>query len=101
MPSKSDTSLFIYIKGLVTIYLLVYVDAIIITSSSPSIVDALLAYLHSEFAIKDLGDLHFFLGIEVKKAPDAILLTQEKYATDLVRHVGMLACKPVPTPLLT
>jgi hypothetical protein len=101
MPSKADITLFIYLKGSITIYLLVYVDDIIVTSSSPSAIDALLLDLKSEFAIKDLGDLHFFLGIEVKKVAEGVLLTQEKYATDLLRRVGKLACKPVPIPLST
>jgi hypothetical protein len=99
IPSKADISLFIYKKGTVTIYLLVYVDDIIITSSSPAAIEALLADLRSEFALKDLGSLNYFLGIEVKKMSNGILLSQEKYATDLLRRVGMLACKPVPTPM--
>ncbi|KAK1609824.1 hypothetical protein QYE76_033497 [Lolium multiflorum] len=48
---------------------------------------ALLRDLNKNFAIKDLGDLHFFLGIEVKKLNDGLLLTQEKYATDLLDKV--------------
>jgi hypothetical protein len=79
--------------------LLVYVDDIIITSSSLAAIEALLADLRSDFALKDLGSLNYFLGIEVKKMFDGILLTQEKYATDLLRHVGMMACKPAPTPM--
>jgi hypothetical protein len=75
------------------------VDDIIITSSSPAAIDALLANLKSDFAINDLGDLHYFLGTEVRKVDDGVLLTQEKYATDILRRVGMLQCKPVPTPL--
>jgi hypothetical protein len=101
IPSKADIFLFTYLKGSITIYLLVYVDDIIIASSSLLVVDALLLDLKSEFAIKDLGDLHFFLGIEVKRVADGVLLTQEKYATDILRRVGMLACKPVPTLLST
>jgi hypothetical protein len=100
-PSKVDIFLFIYNKGSIIIYLLVYVDDIIITSSSPSAIDALLADLKTNFAIKDLGDLHYFLGIEVKKVTDEILLTQEKYASDILHHAGMLLCKPAPTPLST
>jgi hypothetical protein len=73
--------LFIYAKGSVTIYLLVYVDDIIVTSSSPEVVDALLSDPNMDFALKDLGDLHYFLGIEVKYAADGLLLTQDKYAT--------------------
>ena len=66
VPSKSDTSLFIYNKSHTSIFVLIYVDDIIVTSSSNDAVTALLKDLNSEFALKDLGDLHFFLGIEVK-----------------------------------
>ena len=59
----------------------------------------LLKDLSAEFALKDLGDLHFFLGIEVRKLEDGLHLSQEKYANDLVRRVGLQGCKPVPTPL--
>jgi hypothetical protein len=55
-----------YKKGVITIFLLVYVDDIIVTSSSPTAIDALLADLKADFAIIDLGPLHYFLGIEVK-----------------------------------
>jgi hypothetical protein len=68
--SKGDTSLFIYMKGTVTIFLLIYVDDIIVTSSSNKAVEALLSDLHSDFALKDLGDLYYFLGIEVEKTKE-------------------------------
>jgi histone deacetylase 1/2 len=55
--------------------------------------------LNKFFAIKDLGDLHYFLGIEVKKMKNGLLLTQEKYATDILDRVGMSSCKSAPTPL--
>jgi hypothetical protein len=61
----------------------------------------LLADLKSEFALKDLGVLHYFLVIEVKKQSGSLLLTQEKYASDILRRVGMLMCKPTPTPMST
>jgi histone deacetylase 1/2 len=99
VPSKADTSLFIYHKYGLTMFMLIYVDDIIVTSSSDEAVTALLKDLGAKFAIKDLGDLHYFLGIEVKKTRNGIILTQEKYATDLVTRVGMQACKAAPTPL--
>ena len=58
--SKSDTSLFIYKSAACTIYVLIYVDDIIITSSVPSEIDNLLHSMASEFALKDLGELIFF-----------------------------------------
>jgi histone deacetylase 1/2 len=78
---------------------LIYVDDIIVTSSSDQAILALLQDLSAEFALKDLGDLHFFLGIEVKKTSDGLILSQEKYATDLLTRVGMEKCTTSPTPL--
>jgi histone deacetylase 1/2 len=99
IPSKADTSLFLYNKSRVTIFVLIYVDDIIVTSSSDRAISVLLQDLNAHFAIKDLGALHFFLGIEVKRTADGLLLTQAKYAHDLLAKVGMLDCKPAPTHL--
>jgi histone deacetylase 1/2 len=97
--SKADVSLFVYNKGGVVMFLLVYVDDIIVASSSPRATEALLKDLQADFALKDLGELHYFLGIEVKKARDGILLTQQKYTSDLLHRVGMRNCKPMNTPM--
>jgi hypothetical protein len=83
------------------VFVLVYVDDIIVASSSEQDTRALLQDLHKEFALKDLRDLHYFLDIEVTKLKNGILLTQEKYASDLLQRVGMSNCKPVATPLST
>jgi hypothetical protein len=79
----------------------VYVDDIIITSSSPAVVDALLANLKSNFALKDLGSLSYFLGIQIQQLSNCILLSQEKYASDIVRRAGMVTCNMAPTPMTT
>jgi hypothetical protein len=99
IPSKADTSLFLYNKSGITIFMLIYVDDIIVTSPSDDAIVALLRDLNKDFAIKDLGDLHFFLGIEVKKIQNGLLLTQGKYASELLDRVGMRDCKSAPTPL--
>jgi hypothetical protein len=99
--SKADTSLFFYNKGSVTIFVLVYVDDIIVASSTHKATEALLSDLNKEFALKDLGDLNYFLGIEVNKVRDGIILTQDKYASDLLKKVDMSDCKPISTPLST
>jgi hypothetical protein len=57
--------------------------------------------LQKEFALKDLGELNYFLGIEVTKIKDGLLLTQEKYAPDLLKRGGMSNCKSVASPLST
>jgi hypothetical protein len=56
-------------------YMLVYMDDIIVVSSSQRATDALLANLEKDFTLKDLGDLHYFLGIEVVKTDDGIILS--------------------------
>jgi hypothetical protein len=80
VPSKTDISIFFYIKCHITIYVLVYVDDIIVATSSSQASDALLDDLKADFALKDLGSLHYFLGIEVRSVYDGLLLTQQKYA---------------------
>jgi hypothetical protein len=63
----------------VKIYLLVYMDDIVVASSSSQVVAALLRDLGNEFALKDLGELSYFLGIEVSKLKYGVILSQEKY----------------------
>jgi hypothetical protein len=99
IASKADTSLFIYNRSGIIIFVLIYVDDIIVTSSSDRAISALLRDLSGDFALKDLGDLHFFLGIEVQKTSNGLILSQEKYATDLLSRVGMTNCTTCPTPL--
>jgi hypothetical protein len=84
--SKTNTSLFFYDKGGVAIFLLVYVDDIIVASSSQEAVDAMLKDLRSDFALKDLGQLHYFLGIEVQHISNGIHLSQGKYASDMLHE---------------
>jgi hypothetical protein len=96
--SKADTSLFIFHQGSVQIFLLIYVDDIIVANTCAPVVDKLLHQLYADFALKDLGPLSYFLGIEVAKCCDGLLLTQDKYASDILR-VGMHNCKPTRIPL--
>jgi hypothetical protein len=98
-PSKADTSLFYYNRGRHKLFVLVYVDDIIVASSSSDATKALLSDLEKEFALKDLGDLHYFLGIEVKKVKDGLVLTQQRYASDILSRSGMSKCKAADTPL--
>jgi hypothetical protein len=83
---KADTSLFFYQKGGVYIYVLIYVDDLIIGRSTPQATSVLLQDLKNDFALKDLGELHYFLGIEVKKTSYGIKLSQEKYASNIVKR---------------
>ncbi|XP_040249230.1 benzyl alcohol O-benzoyltransferase-like [Aegilops tauschii subsp. strangulata] len=99
--TQSDASLFIYHQGTATTYLLLYIDDIILTASSPPLFQQITARLRSEFALKDLGALHYFLGIEVVRRATGFFLHQHKYAYELLERAGMLNCKPAPTPVDT
>jgi hypothetical protein len=65
--SRADTLLFYYNKNGVSMFILVYVDYIIVASSTSEGVTTLLQDLKKVFSLKDLGGLHYFLGIEVNK----------------------------------
>lgn len=98
-PSKADTSLFCYNKNGVIIFMLVYVDDIIVVSSSPKAVEVLLHDLRADFALKDLGDLSYFLGIEVKEVKEGIFMSQQKYASNIIQRANMQHCKTLNTLL--
>lgn len=74
--SESDNSLFIQHSLAGTVYILVYVDAIIVTGSNTSLVNQVISSPTQRFSIKDLGELSYFLGIEVLKQPDRLILSQ-------------------------
>jgi hypothetical protein len=97
--SKADSSLFFISYNSCTMFVLVYVDDIIVASSSLKLTNTLVQKLNQEFALKDMGDLHYFLGIQVKRSQEGVLMTQEGYARDILRPVNMFQCRPVSTPM--
>ena len=73
VEAKSDTSLFIYQRGSDTAYLLLYVDDIVLTASSADFLRRIISALQREFAMKDLGELHHFLGMHVQAFSDVVM----------------------------
>jgi hypothetical protein len=82
-------------------YLLLYVDDIILTASSTSLLRRLTELLHSKFAMIDLADLHHFLGISVTRSTDGLFLSQHQYVVDLLQRAGMAECHSMATPVDT
>jgi len=80
-----DTSPFILFFGGALFYLLVYVDDILLTGSNSELLHRLITLLSSEFKLQDLGTVHYFLGIKVITISIDILLSQQKYAIDIIR----------------
>jgi hypothetical protein len=81
------------------IMVVLYVDDLIITGSNLSQVYDFKKQLKKAFDITDLGLLHYFLGIQVWQEKDRILLSQPKYALDLLKKFKMENCKSAPTPI--
>ncbi|XP_060200226.1 uncharacterized mitochondrial protein AtMg00810-like [Lycium barbarum] len=81
------------------IFLLVYVDDIVVTGSNLQAIHQIKATLSSHFSLKDLGALHFFLGIEVVPCAIAFILSQSKYIFEILHEHSMQDSKGVPSPL--
>ena len=82
-------------------YILLYVDDIILIASSDVIHMTIISLLSSEFSMKDLGSLHYFLGIVVSHHIGGLFLSQRKYAAEMIERVGMTTCKSSSTPVDT
>ncbi|KAL5707577.1 non-specific serine/threonine protein kinase [Ranunculus cassubicifolius] len=96
--SKCDTSLFIHYTSTTLTFILVYVDDIIISGNSTSFCKEVIHHLQQQFPVKELGPLHFFLGIEVTRTPNTIFLHQSKYILDLLTKSNMTDSKLCITP---
>ncbi|KAM0963722.1 hypothetical protein ACFX1Q_023649 [Malus domestica] len=77
-----------------------YVDDMIITGDDSEEMIKLEASLAIEFEMKNLGDLKYFLGVEVARSSRGIFLSQRKYVLDLLKETCILGCKPVDTPIV-
>ncbi|KAF5475499.1 hypothetical protein F2P56_007299, partial [Juglans regia] len=96
----ADTSLFVFHQKSDTIYLLLYVDDVIITGNNSSLLDNFARKLNSEFATKDLDSLSYFLGLEATLTFDGLFISQLKYARDILTRAQLLDSKSVHTPMV-
>ncbi|XP_021849191.1 uncharacterized mitochondrial protein AtMg00810-like [Spinacia oleracea] len=91
--------MFIFRRGKFIVYLLLYVDDIIVTGNSAPLITKFISLLSTEFAMKDLGDLHYFLGVQAIRTSKCLFLCQKKYVHDLLLKFHLHTAKPVRTPL--
>jgi Reverse transcriptase (RNA-dependent DNA polymerase) len=98
--SQADHSLFIQVTSNSIIYILVYVDDILITDNCPQAIQALLHALHQNFSIKNLGSLNYFLGIEVTTEDTTLHLSLDRYLKSILTKVNMAAAKLIHTHMV-
>ena len=77
------------------IYLVVYMNSIVITSIDQDGIQKLKQHLFTHFQTKDLGKLKYFLGIEIAQSSSSVVIFQRRYALDILEETSMLDCKPV------
>jgi hypothetical protein len=82
-----------------SLILVLYVDDLFLTNTESLIVECKYV-LASKFEMKDLGMMHYFLGLEVWQRTDEIFLSQGKYIVEILKKFGMLNLKPMATPMV-
>jgi hypothetical protein len=96
--SKADSNLYFKVMNDESMILLLYVEELFLTGEEKLITECK-KRLASEFEMKDLGLMHYFLGLEVWQSPEKIFLNQGKYAVEILKRFDMLECKPMNTPM--
>jgi hypothetical protein len=97
--SNANFSLYVKKTDHGIIVIVIYVDDLIITRDSDADIFDLKKLLKQKFEMKDLGELCYFLGIEVVQSPKGIWLLQRQYALNKLSKYGMMGCKPISIPL--
>lgn len=95
---QSDTLLFFHISNGQVIYILVYVDDLVITGTNSNLIQRFIDKLNSVFVLKDLGNLRYFLGIQIQQTSDGLSLNQTGYIKDIIDRTYMSDVAPISTP---
>ncbi|XP_020685925.1 uncharacterized protein LOC110102091 [Dendrobium catenatum] len=95
----ADPSLLTYQKEDIRMYMVIYVDDILLTGNSQTVVTKLLVNLHTRFQMKDLGSLNPFLGLQAVFTDYGVLLHQKQYAEKILNRAGMQETKPMAMPM--
>jgi hypothetical protein len=97
--SVVDSNLYYHIDGNECLILVLYVDDFFLTGSERLIVECKQA-LTVKFEMKDLGLMHYFLGLEVWQRTDEIFLSRGKYTMEILKKFSITECKSMPTPMV-
>ncbi|GJU96235.1 retrovirus-related pol polyprotein from transposon TNT 1-94 [Tanacetum coccineum] len=96
-----DPTLFITKKGEDILLVQIYVDDIIFGSTNPKLYKKFEKLMHIKFEMSMMGELKFFLGIQIHQSPHGIFINHAKYAQEILKKHGMTSCDSVGTPMAT
>ncbi|GJY30705.1 retrovirus-related pol polyprotein from transposon TNT 1-94 [Tanacetum coccineum] len=94
-----DNILFTKKKSLNLIIVQIYVDDIIFCSTCQEMCDEYAKIMHDEFEMSMMGELNFFLGLQIKQMEDGIFFNQSKYIKEMLKKFGLEDSKPMKTPM--
>ena len=97
--SKSNNFLFIQSDSRGHVFIIIYVDDLVIGGEHLVDIDHIKKLLSCLFEMKDMKELHYFLGIEVIQTSNDVMLSQRHYILNLLNKFWMIECKPMSTPL--
>ena len=92
-----DETLFVKKVSKIVVYLVVYVDDLLMTEKNESYIESIKKELGKSFEMTDLVYVHYYIGIEVTQHPKSIFISQKKYIGDLLNRFGMTDCNPLTT----
>ncbi|XP_073219704.1 uncharacterized protein [Cicer arietinum] len=101
---RSENDATLYVRRLLdggSLIVSLYVDDLLVTSNNQQEVQKLVEDMKNQFEMSSLGEMNYFLGLEVYQSEDEIFLNQEKYAREILKKFRMESCKSVPTPLVS
>ncbi|GJZ28626.1 retrovirus-related pol polyprotein from transposon TNT 1-94 [Tanacetum coccineum] len=94
-----DNPLFTKNKSSNLIIVQIYVDDIIFSSTCQDMCDEFAKIMHDEFEMSMMGELNFFLGLQIKQIEDDIFFNQSKYIKEMLKKFGLEESKPMKTPM--
>ena len=94
-----DNTLFTKKKGSDLIIVQIYVNDIIFGSTCQDMCDDFAKIMHDEFKMSMMGELNFFLGLQIKQMEDGIFFNQSKYIKEMLKKFGLEESKPMKTPM--
>ena len=97
--ADADHSLYVRENENGIVIICIYVDDLIVGGNNEAETEHVKTLLKQEFDMKDLGELRYFLGIEIVRTEEGIWLSQRQYALDMLSKYGMADCKPIAMPL--